>query len=422
MTRPAVGIVAACLLCTIALIPSPAHARPGIVKTRDGHTYEGDVDQKPNQVTISTRGIKTDVPANDVVSVVFSDEYEQQFNQRLAKLPPNDVPGRLTLAREAFNNRKYVLARDVAEQALTIDPNSADAYQLRELIMSQIRLERAKNQAPASGVATTSPTAHTSATTTASTEPSNDKRFIKVADINRIRQVEIGRNEVVPVRFERDVLRRYGNRMSHRRPEEFFSLTAMQQAQEILENGAPEMRDDVRFTRDPLALLDFKRVIQPYVLQNCATSVCHGGPTAKQLVLFNPAPSDQVMYTNFYILSQWSKTVPTATGVFSKGRVKMIDRAQPARSLLLQYSIPQRLSDYDHPDVQGYRPPLRGIDDPKYVQNLAWIRDELNPIETDYGIRYAIPGMPSTHPATTTSTGPTSRPPDELPHAPRPVR
>src|SRR6478752_3483373 len=121
-----------------------ALAKQGVVKTRDGQTYEGEITEKSGTIIINRNGIETRVTQNNVASLTYPEDFDKQFGERLAQLDKKDSAGRIKLAREAFDNGRYTLARDVLEEVLTIDPNNSDAAQMRETAMAQIRLERAK--------------------------------------------------------------------------------------------------------------------------------------------------------------------------------------------------------------------------------------------------------------------------------------
>jgi hypothetical protein len=399
MTRLVLGL----MLCV--LTASAALAKQGVVKTKNGQTYEGDVEEKSDgSVVVTIKGIQTKMARSDVSSVSYPEDYDKQLADKRAKLDKADVKGRIALARDAFNNKRYTECRDILEEALVIDPNNTEANDLRETAMAQIRLERAKQQNPPPA---TEPRLSATTSTTGPAE-SGDKRFLKPADINTIRQYELQESETdVPIRFERDVKRRYATKLSNRPIEQFMSLTAMQQAADILKNGPPEMRNDVKIMRDPQAMMIYRRTIQPYLLPNCATSQCHGGNNAGHLVLISPADSDQATYTNFFNLQAYKRKASGGAGVFAQGEMRLIDRTQPGKSLILQYSIPQNLAEFDHPDVQGYKPALRGPDDIKYRQILSWIHDSLNPSldQPNYGINFPVPGA-TTHPATAPTTQP----------------
>jgi hypothetical protein len=162
------------------------------------------------------------------------------------------------------------------------------------------------------------------------------------------------------------------------------------------------MRRDVIIQNDPPALLQYRMRVQPVVVQNCAVANCHApGSTKSKFQLVVPADSDAATYTNFYLLSTYQKRAnPQSDAVFGSGDARMIDRAQPARSIVLQYGLPGAIAESDHPDVAGFRPPFRGVNDAKYVSILNWISQTLVPVDPDYGFSF---GAAATQPATTQS-------------------
>ena len=419
------------LLC--GLSAGVAFAKPGVVKTRDGQTYSGEIDEtNPETITVtSSANIPTAIPRNRVASMEYSADFEKKFRDRLSKLPPTDAPGRLKLAREAYENRQYVLAREAAEDARRIDPNNGEAADLVNSIQSQIRLERMQQQqqqqqpgaaggrdaagaggAGGSGdVTTTQPTA---------------ERLLKPDQINAIRQAELRPDDAgVRIRFERDVKRRFME-YTGRTPPEINAMSVNQLVQEIIKKGTPEMRRDVIIQNDPPAMMEFRRNVQPFVLNNCATSGCHGTIQPAKLSLITPGDSEAAMYTNFYTLQTYIKKIQNAgDNVFGRGELRMIDRQGPGQSLLVQYGLPPAIAEFDHPDVPGYRAPFRGVNDQRYQLVLRWIGESLVPVPPDYGFTAGPQPATTTQaapaPATVPAPPPAARPaprPAPPPHAP----
>jgi hypothetical protein len=184
----------------------------------------------------------------------------------------------------------------------------------------------------------------------------------------------------------------------------------MEQALEIIQNGTPDMRDDVKIMQDPAAMAEFRRSVEPLVLKNCATSNFHGGPApAGGFILYNIADADPAShYTNFFILQSYTKMTKQKSGVFEPGEVKMINRTQPSASLLAQYSLPQSVSEYDHPEVANYKGIVRNQDDPRYRQIVDWLGTTLKAVEPQYTIKLK---MPATQPAPATAPAPAPVPP-----------
>jgi hypothetical protein len=338
----------------------------------------------------------------------------------MAKLAPNDVQGRLALSRDALDQRQHVLAREAAEAARTIDPNNADAVALLETIRSQMRMEQQARSATQPATAPAGAAAGGTATGAgAATQPAGETagrvgniRLLSQSDINAIRQAELRpEDRNVRIRFDRDVSRRF-MRHANLQPREWNLIPDTEKVQRILEEGTPEMRRDVLILNDPPVLFQFRRQVQPWVLQNCATSGCHGGNAAAQPTLVVPGDSDAAAYTNFYLMQRYKKEVkPTGDMLFGRGDMRLVDRQRPEQSLVLQNALPGSIAEFDHPDVPNYRPALRNVNDPRYRVVLDWI-SSLRPVDTNYGIERegeASADQPATQPAATQpSTEPAS--------------
>lgn len=377
-----------------------AEARQGIVKTQDGRTIRGLVSETDNGVSVDVHGVILQFERDKIESIEYPESIEAQYVQRLAALDPKDVQGRLDLARWAFDNKEYVLARQAAQAALDLDPNNADAITLLETIRGQMRLEQ--NRGEGSNQATPSqampedqgqPQSTSDETTAPASRPSRriPVNFLNQNDINRIRQHELRpEDNAVRVRFENDVERRYAT-ASNQDPGRFRARRPVEKALEILERGTPEMAKDVRILNDPAALAEFRRFVQPLALNGCATAGCHGGTAGGSLILYAPADTEEASYTNFYILQQYRQPSGQNQSVFGTGDLRMIDRTNPEQSLLLQYGLPTDVAEFDHPSVRGFRPIFRNLQDPRYEQVVRWIDQTLRPFEPDYGISYTPP-------------------------------
>src|SRR4051812_48802939 len=106
-SRAKIGLLALALLFPFAL--SVVRGAPGIVKTRDGQTIEGEINEnsssdKPNEVTITSHGVRTVVNRADVLSIDYTGSIRDQYLQRLAAIPKGQDSktagqAHLTLAR-----------------------------------------------------------------------------------------------------------------------------------------------------------------------------------------------------------------------------------------------------------------------------------------------------------------------------------
>src|SRR5580658_5385666 len=91
-------------------------AKPGVIKTTDGRSLDGDIDDSGGaSVNITTHGITISIQRPDIESITYNDGVEDEFNNRMAKLAPTDITGRLQLARWALDHQQYSLAQQAAD-------------------------------------------------------------------------------------------------------------------------------------------------------------------------------------------------------------------------------------------------------------------------------------------------------------------
>jgi len=369
------------IICMLAI---PVWARPGMVRTTGGLAYEGDIVEQPDTVVVTVRGIQTRLPREQVLSVTYAGAPGQDLRAQWKKLQPKDVPGRMALARAAFDARDYLLAREILRDVLNIDPNNREANDFYEMIRGQMELERRKAEAATRPLTTQPGTAPTTR------ERAFARNYVSLADINNIREMELTQRDVnVRIRFDNDVLRRFAL-ADNRDYTQFRLLPAIQQFLAIRATGAPGMLRDVHVLSDPISILEYRRVIQPIVLAGCATSGCHGTPGKGDFMLYN-APEEPAAYTNFYILSTYGKVVRGGPGHLAAGASRaMIDRSLPTMSLLMQYSLPPAISEFDHPAVRNaeYRGVFHSRNDLHYQQIGAWISNSLLQVAPVYDVSY----------------------------------
>lgn len=363
-------------------------AAPGVVRTRNGQLYLGDVIEAVDRVTINVGGIDTAIERGEIASIEYG-TFEELFEQKLAALPPNDAKGRIGLARDAFSVKRYLLSARALELALQIAPDDAEATALLTAVRNQLRLERERKPVP--------PSTGPSGAPGTGAAPRLEKVVISGEQVNLVRLHELSPRDNVPVRIDIEVKRRMADKLNASMVQ-FNRLSPMQQAMLILERGDKSMLSGVQVQRDPASLLEFRQKIQPMVLQGCATATCHGGSLAGQFILYQPANDDPTTYTNFLILQHYRKKVSgdANAGIFG-GEIsaKMIDRASPDRSLLVQYALPASLAADDHPPVRGYNGILRDRNDPRYRTLIDWIGRSLLQIEPNYGFEFVPPKGPT---------------------------
>jgi tetratricopeptide (TPR) repeat protein len=380
-----IGAAALCLSSSLLF------ARQGVFKTRDGKTIEGDIEEKPDQVIVSLHGIRTAVNRDNIDGQVeYFDNIEARYKDRVAKLPKNPTAAdRLAIARWLYDVKAYDLALQEIEEARKIDPNSADAATLEQTVISQRRIDKARGAAtPAPGTGTKPPADNGAAVKPAGA--GEKARYLTAADVNTIRQMEWREKDTIVPRatVPPDVRKRYVE-LKALDPGAFAALTMPQQAYYILsDHDVPgEMKRQIKLTTDPQAVADYRRAIQPLLVNNCATIGCHGGHNAGRFFLYNQnTEKDEVAYTNFYILQNFKES-------FGDKEYSMIDRNYPDRSIMTYFALPPDASELKHPDLKGqtYKPLVASRTSQSYHNLIEWMK-ELQAAGGDYGIKYDLPG------------------------------
>jgi hypothetical protein len=266
------------------------------------------------------------------------------------------------------------------------------------LVQNQMRLQRMQANPPAQAPATP----NTPRATTP--QPGVERRLLTPADIEAIRRAELRQSDTgARIRFEGDVKKRFADSQNIAFTE-FNALPTVQQAIMIMDKGDSTMRDKVTVLSDPQSILDFRRTIQPLVIQNCATIGCHGGPNGGGVVIYTAGENDAVTYTNFYILQSIAKRVePVNDTFFNASQRRLVERGRGDESLLANYGLPANIGTYDHPLVNGkpIQPVFRNRDDARYRAVVQWMNETLAPMTPDYGIHYTLPTALPTGGATT---------------------
>ncbi len=377
----------------------------GAVIDRQGDSFKGDVTEDPKFVYIDGAGGQIKLDKRNIASITYAGAVDAEYKTRHAKLADNDVKGRIDLAAWANTNGRADLAVAALTEARKIDPFNKDAARALDAAQQQLELDQAAAH-PKTATATTAPTtASTTAsasTTTAPTTQTTDsdqgltpRRLLTADEINTIRQKEMQSDEdTLKIRFDHNVIRTYLKANPDVDADAFNKSTDMTKANEIITKGTPELAREVKILTDPRSMLEYKSRVNPIFLQSCGTNGCHGGNKGGDFGLF-PGESTPAVYTNFYIIFKYSKTID---GIRYLG----MDREVPERSLLLQFGLPHADAKPPHPKVTGWKPRFKSVNDPSYQIAFGWLTKSLSVLQPDYGIhmsaRLVVPA-PTTAPA-----------------------
>jgi hypothetical protein len=369
----------------ILAMSSALLARQGVVKTKDGQTLEGDVNETAaaDTVSVTIHGAQVLLPRSDIASIDYGGDW-QEFNKRFDALAPTDVRGRLDLAQWALQRNMYEAARRATEDARRIEPDNAEAALLLKTIQSQQVMQSRQ----AATTRRTIPVIPPSAPPPAASPP----RYLSNEDVNLIRQTELRTDDIVPIKFVGDVRQRYLTAVDQDRGA-FLAAAPVDQAIQIIQTGDARLTRDVRIGGDPRPLGQFQARIQKRVVVGCAAGGCHGGNSgAGGLFLYSDTPDTAAWYTNFYILQMYKTQINAPPSVWGQGPAErsMLDRIHPTQSLLVQFGLPASLAATPHPRVAGWQPIFSSQNDPAYLDMVQWI-GSLKPVEPDYQIQFELP-------------------------------
>lgn len=451
MVRPTQFSALSAVLLMLAL-PAALEARPGRVVTKDGKTFEGDVTEHPNEkkvdvviegrkYTFSTANLARKIEYDNSIIVQTAppparpqpdqgqpgqppargpiEGAEQEFAKRRAALAANDAAGRVRLARWAFERKEYDLARDVAEEAVTLDRRNQEAQEMLRTIDAQRRLNNKPPSGQPSGQPAVRPPATKAPAIGAPTPGPAGNGLVPPLmpdEVNLVRLLEWRGEKGVRIRLLNDVKRRFLAR-SDIRPAEFNRMNAVEQAEIMKEKGGRDLWNDIRMTNDPPSMREYRTQIQRTVLEGCATAACHGGGAGSDRFALHPrAEQDAEAYANFITLHKYQykpKNGPEAA---------MIDRNRPEDSLVVQFGLAPTAANIPHPEVEGFRPIFRTPNDAKLKTLVRWLNDFMTPMRNDYGVPFdaqedeeaeapAMEAQAPVPPANPTGTAPPGGPP-----------
>ncbi|MBK9129006.1 MAG: hypothetical protein IPM13_14565 [Phycisphaerales bacterium] len=244
--------------------------------------------------------------------------------------------------------------------------------------------------------------------------------LLSKADIQRLRLHELvldGQAEPVKVSFQRgargkDLAAEVLEELRKRGPVTPETEQALARGQPheklqaiVRETGTRHM-ERFEIQSDPQVFTLYRRQVLPLITASCARSGCHAGPAARAFRLPQASKTGEAYaYATFALFDQ----MVTPAG-------RLIDRDEPARSLLLTYMLPLDSANPPHPPAgrgPTFKPVIRGTLDPTYRQVIEWIDFLVKP-RPSYGLDFQSPypghASPPAASATAPATEPTSEP------------
>jgi hypothetical protein len=374
--------------------PRPGQA--GVVILRNGQTREGVVlEDAFEYVLIEIEGIRARLPRDTVDRVLLEPSFTDQYEAFKQSIQPGMTDRQLQLCRWLIQEREYELARLELEELLREHP-SEEARKLLSLVNAQITLDQQRAAQPASSDEPEQPQQPASV----DDEPLPADQVITADDVNLMRVYEIDFSEPPKVNIEPDTIQRlierYGT--SPLLPANRTDRNALFRAEPIdlvrlmFEVKARDLYGEIQVQTEPHSLNLFRtKVHNAWLIENCATSRCHGGPDSGRFFLVRKRHlDDRVRYTNLLILerlrldSEWP----------------LIDYDEPANSLIVQYALPRTEARKPHPEVRGWRPVFSPTNKRLLDGTIQWINSMMKP-RPEYPVDYEPPARILPQPAAT---------------------
>ncbi|MCP3902412.1 MAG: hypothetical protein GY715_02155 [Planctomycetes bacterium] len=375
----------------IIRLTRPAPGQRGVVVLRNGQTRDGIiVDDDFTHVTVEIEGVRTRLKREFVDHVRLEPSFDERYAHLKAMLRP-DMPYRhLALCQWLVDQRRYALAE---EELLTLlrDHPIAEGQELLTMVRAQIALTRTTKRGPdpVRNPDVTAPDPNRTRNTLP--RPETVGGLLNREEVNLIRVFEIDFNYPPKVAVRKETIAHLIQ--EHSTDKEMESLgpdrTALYRAPPIdivrlmFKLKARELYEDIDVITEPHALNLFRqRVHNTWLMNNCATSRCHGSPGAGRFFLHRRNYRDErVRYTNLLILerTKLDDTMPP-----------LVNFEKPLESLIIQYGLPTTIARHPHPPVRGWSPAFRRLEDRMVRWGVEWMDAMLQP-RLGYPVEYEPP-------------------------------
>lgn len=373
----------------IVTLLDPPKDQPGVVIMRDGMEYHGIIlADEVDFVQVQVEGIKQMLPRANVLRTVLTLTPRQTYEKARAEIKPDQYSDRFKLCRYLFEHKMYPECREELV-ALLEAVELYDAKELLRTVDAQLALETKPTKSP-DGEPLNEDTPDDA--TPIDQHERRPTRILSPEDVNIIRVYEIDFRKppkvVVAPAVIKEMIEKYA--ASDLIPTSAEGRTALYREEPakivrlMFDLRARELYPKIDVLTEPASLNQFRRrVHNTWLINNCATSQCHGGVDAGRLFLHGRnAQSTQVRYTNLLLLERTK--IP--------GRPPLIDWEKPRDSLILQFGLPRSEARYPHPDVKGWRPAFNPANRRLIDDFIRWVEMMYEP-RPDYPVELTPPDL-----------------------------
>ncbi len=343
----------------------------GIIYRRDGSAFRAElIADGFDAVEYRIGKVPGSIARAEVYRVALSRPFEEQYRALKASTHKDDTVRRLGLCDWLVAQRKYEEARSEL-QLLVADSKLPEAVSLLRQVEAQLAMSKPRERSTESDdLPPAIPDRNGRPLPTRVLTP-EEVNLIKVYEIDFDRPPRVA---VDPTKIK-ELLEAYSS--SPLVPSDAPSRAALMQGDPLkvvqlaFALKAREFYTNIKVVTEPSALVAFRTLVHDgWLIPNCATSRCHGGPDAGRLFLFNTNTADpRVRYAN--LLNVLKGTVDGEP---------LISVERPEASLLIQCALPPEEATHPHPTVKGWRSVLGSKANADRLRaSLGWIRSLYQP-------------------------------------------
>ncbi len=371
----------------IVRLVDPAPGQTGIVVLRDGQMREGVlIEDNFDYVLVEIQGIRAKLKRESVSHVLLQPTFEQRYAQYKASLQPGMYDAHFTLCKWLFERRRYDLAKKELDDLLD-KAEMAEARKLLNVVEAQLALLQKPESAEKPTESENSPAATpTSDSSSSETGESSYGHIISKADVNLIRVFEIDFENPPKITITPETVRaiidKYG--ASKEVPASQTGRNAMFRAASdqplqivrlMFDLRARDLYSQIQVNSEPHSLNLFRqRIHDTWLMNNCATSRCHGGPEAPATGFYlnrKNYKDERVRYTNLLILERLKRDP----------QWPLINYDRPEDSLIIQYGLSREDATCrkPHPATPGWKAAFSPISPRMKQDAIEWIKSMMQP-------------------------------------------
>ena len=363
----------------IIRLVDPEPGQTGVVMLCNGQVRQGVIIEDTfAHVLIEIEGIRARLLRESVSHVVLQPTFEQTYRKYKAGLLPNFPQQHMELCRWLFQQRKYELCKKELEELLE-KSELVEARRMIRLVDAQLALHKSEEAAEEPEEVDAESTDSADAAETGNLAQRPD--ILTHDEVNLIRVYEIDFDNPPRVVIEPKTIDKLIETYSEHKliPASRTERSDLYRADPIdivehliFELRARELYPEIKVITEPHSLNLFRmHVHNTWLMNNCASTDCHGGTFGGRLKLHRTGYRDaRVRYSNLLILDRL-KLDPELP--------PLIDYDQPINSLLIQYALPRDEARYAHPDVPNWQPAFPPGNRKTIDATVEWIKAMMYP-------------------------------------------